>query len=311
MSVIFRTLKKLKTESSGAGKSTARREHRKKIIAFNAALRSPSSMLLFLIVFTILGAGSLFGYFQLRDKSGKKVEAFSISNIDMHQSTNISPDGKIENKGKKSLNSIEYQPPEANETRVDINGPHPSNIGEARVATIRKTTETSHIRSKTQAEHTSKSSKFKDSAAPDVRKVFFANAKKNAKIARLVADIRMEMDHGDKNRIKKLFDELAMIKGQNNSYVLKLKAVWHIQNQEYKDAADLLKEVLSKNELDLEAGLNMAIVEIKTRKVQNAYRRLEKLQKNYPDSIRLAEMLQDLRRLFDEVQLQHYSRHDG
>jgi predicted Zn-dependent protease len=102
-----------------------------------------------------------------------------------------------------------------------------------------------------------------------------------------------------------------MIKGQDNNYVLKLKAVWHIRNQEYEDAANLLRTVLSRNGLDLEAGLNMAIVEINTGKEQSAYRRLENLQKSYPDSIRLAEILQGLRRLFNGEQIRHFSTHDG
>jgi hypothetical protein len=303
MSVIFRTLKKLKTESTDAGKSRDRRAHGKKIFAFNAALHSPSSVLLLLVVFTVLGAGSLFGYFQLRDKNSKKVEAFSISKTHIRQATNTPINGKVENIGEKrlnsakllALNSIEYRPPDANENAVEMNLSDRSTKAKARFEAIIKTTETSHIVSKIQDRQPDKPSTSQNSTADDVEKVFLANAKKNAEIAGLVANIRWEMDNGDKDRIEKLFDELAMIKGQNDSYVLKLKAVWHIRNQEYEAAANLLKTVLSKNELDLEAGINMAIVEIKTQNEQNAYRRLAKLQKSYPDNLRLAEILQDLR----------------
>ena len=318
MSVIFRTLKKLKTESKDPGKSRNRRVHRK-IFAFNGVLHSPSSVLLLLIAFTLLGAGSLFGYFQLRDKNGKKVETFSVSKTHIRQSTDTPLNEKIESKREKrlnsaqysELNSIEYRPPDANEKGVGMNAPDRSAMAKGQFAATKKTTESSHIVSKIQAKQPDKLSTSQDSTAADVGKVFLANAKKNDKIARLVSDIRLEMDHGDKNRMQKLFDELAIIKGQNNSYVLKLKAVWHIRNLEYEDAANLLETVLSKNELDLEAGINMAIVEIKTRKEQNAYRRLEKLQKSYPDSIRLAEILQSLRRLFNGEQARHFSKHDG
>jgi hypothetical protein len=319
MSVIFRTLNKLKTESSGAGKSKAGREHRNKIITFNSALRGPSSVLLLLVVFTVLGAGSLFGYFQLRDKNSKKAETFSISNTVIRQPANKPLEGKIENNGNKTLisaktsklNSIEYRPPDANGNGFDMNHTGRSTGDKTRFATIKNTTEPSHIVSKNKTMPHDRLSTSQNSAANDVKKVFLANAKKNAGIARLVADIRMEMDHGDKVRIKKLFDELAMIKGQDNSYVLKLKAVWHIRNQDYKEAENLLRAVLSKNDLDLEAGLNLAIVEIKTRKEQNAYRRLERLQKKYPDNLRVAEILRDLRRFFDEDQLGHFKRRDG
>jgi hypothetical protein len=319
MSVIFKALKKLKTESSVAGKNTARRENKNKTIPFDATLRVSSAILLLLVLFTVIGTGSLFGYFQFRETSSKKVEAFSVLNTDMRQSTKISFNGKPEDKGNSrfdsstspALNSIEYRPPAANENDIDMKDLVPSTGVNVRIASKRKPNETSRIESKIQAKETGKSLTSKDSAASDVKKVFLANARRNAQIARLITNIRKEMDHGDSVRIRKLFDELAMILGPDNTYVLKLKAVWHIRNQEYEEAVSLLKTVLSKNELDLEAGLNMAIIEIKTRKEQNAYRRLEKLQKSYPDNIRLAEILQDLRRLFGEEQLGHYSKHNG
>jgi hypothetical protein len=319
MSVIFKTLKKLKTESTGAGKGTDGRVHRKKTFAFNAARHSTPSVLLLLVLFTILGAGTLFGYFQFRDNNSKKVEAFSISNTDIRQSAHAAPNEKVENNGKQSLNpakppalnSIEYRPPDAHHNSVEINNSDPSTKPKARHAAIKKTTATSHIGSKNHDKQSDKPSTSQDSTVSDVRKVFLLNAKKNTNIARLVSDIQCEMDRGDKDRIEKLFDELSMIRGQNNSYVLKLKAVWHIRNQEYEDAANLLRAVLSRNELDLEAGLNMAIVEIRTGKERNAYRRLEKLQKSYPENIRLAEILQDLRQLFNGEHIQHFIGNNG
>ena len=319
MSVIFKTLKKLNAESSGARKSIAGREHRNKIITLNSALRSHSFVILLLVVFIVLGSGSLFGYFQLRNKNSKTVETFSFSNTGIHIPTNKPPGEKIENNGKKSSisektlasNSIEYRPPVAHGNGLGMNPTSRSTGGKTRFATIKNTTGSSRIVSKNKTKAHDNLSTSQDSAANEVKKVFLANAKKNADIARLVADIRMEMDHGDKIRIKKLFDELAMIKGQDNAYVLKLMAVWHIHNQEYNKAENLLRAVLSKNDLDLEAGLNMAIVEIKTRKERNAYRRLKKLQKQYPDNTRVAEILQDLRRFFDQEQLDPYEGHDG
>ena len=319
MSVIFRTLKKLKTESTGAGIGIERRVHRKKIFAFKSTRHSPSTVFLLLVVFTALGAGSLFGYFQVRDKNSKKVEAFLISSADIRQSTNIPLNTKNENKGEKpsnsskpsALSSIEYRPPNANHNGLEMNDSPPTSNSKARLAVISKKTEPTHIVSKIQAKQPNKSSAFQESTVPDVKKVFLSNAKKNAKISRLVSDIQREMDLGDKDRIEKLFDELGVIKGQNNSYVLKLKAVWHLRNQEYEDAANLLRTVLSKNGSDLEAGLNMAIVEINTGKGQDAYRRLEKLQQSYPDNVRLAEILQDLRRLFNSDQIRRFSTHDG
>jgi len=50
-----------------------------------------------------------------------------------------------------------------------------------------------------------------------------------------------------------------VLKGEDNSYVLKLKAFWRLKQNDYESAALFLNEVLGKNENDLEAGINMAI----------------------------------------------------
>ena len=135
-----------------------------------------------------------------------------------------------------------------------------------------------------------------------MEKIFLANAEKNDKIARLVADIHWEMGNNNNKQTDKYLDELSLLKGQNNSYVLKLKAVWHIHNKEYERAKDLLKIVLTKNELDQEAGINMAIIEINTKQMDNAYQRLSKLQVVYPENIRIAEIMQDLKQYFKKAQ---------
>ena len=56
----------------------------------------------------------------------------------------------------------------------------------------------------------------------------------------------------------------------------------------------LLKKVLKRNENDLEAGINMAILEIKTNRIQQANKRLAGLQETYPEDVRIAEILNQL-----------------
>ena len=325
MSVIFKTLKKLKTESSDRGKSRKKRVHRKRVYSFKTVLNSPFSVLLLLSGFIIIGAGTLYGYFQFCDATGEKVKGFSISNTEIQRSTDEHPDRSIESKGTESLNwvkhsdssQIEYRPPEVDNNSIKtFRISKPANDKRPLVTAEEKSSDSKGSLKKDafaeiQTEKTGKPSSAEVSPVPDVEKIFLANVKKNAKIARLVADIRWEMGHGDKKRTEKLLDELVLIKGQNNSYALKLKAVCHIRNQEYERAADLLKIILTKNERDLEAGINMAIVEINTKQEKNAYRRLEKLQKIYPENIRLAEIMQSLRLLLNKDQTRRFSRHDG
>jgi hypothetical protein len=325
MSVIFKTLKKLKTESADRGKSRKKPVHRKRVYSFKTVLNSPLSVLLLLSGFMVIGAGTLYGYFQFRDATGETVKDFSISNTEIHRSTDVRLDGSIENKGTESLNGakhsdsiqIEYQPSEGQDHSIKtFKISKPDNVQTPLIATKEKISDAKESLKKDsfaeiQIQKTGKPSSAEVLPVSGVEKIFLANAKKNEKIARLVADIRWEMRHGNKKRTEKLLDELALTKGQNNSYVLKLKAVCHIRNQEYERAADLLKTILTKNESDLEAGINMAIVEINTQQEKEAYRRLEKLQTIYPEHIRLAEIMQNLRLLFNKDQIRRFGRHDG
>jgi predicted Zn-dependent protease len=206
---------------------------------------------------------------------------------------------------------IEYIPPQAHDNRVEVNSSNKEDDAGVHFITAKKTSPKSkeaiktNAVAKTKIEKADKSISTEVSAIPEVEKIFLANANKNAEIARLVADIHWEMEHGNKKQTEKLLDELALLKGQNNSYVLKLKAVWHIHNKEFERAEDLLKIVLTKNELDQEAGINMAIIEINTKQMENAYQRLTKLQILYPENIRIAEIMQDLKLLFNKAQQYH------
>jgi hypothetical protein len=325
MSVIFKTLKKLKSEAADRGKNRKKPVHKKRVYSFKTVLNSPFSVLLLLSGFIIIGTGTLYGYFQFRDATGETVKGFSISNTEIQQSTDVSPNRSIEGKGAESLNrakhpsliQIEYRPPEANNNSIKtLRASKVDNVQRPLVRTKEKPSNPNGLLKKDvvteiQTEKAGSPSSTEVLPVLDMEKIFLENTKKNAKIARLVSDIRWEMSQGNKKRTENLLDELMLIKGQNNIYVLKLKAVCHIRNQEYELAADLLKTILTTNERDLEAGINMAIIEINTKQEKKAYRRLEKLQTIYPEHIRLAEIMHSLRLLFNKDQARRFSRHDG
>ncbi len=121
------------------------------------------------------------------------------------------------------------------------------------------------------------------------------NVERSAKIAFLVAKIQRSMSTGSSDQTKDLIDELALLKGGDNSYVLKLKAFLCMRKDEYESAALLLNEVLRKNENDLEAGINMAIVEIKTSKIPEAIKRLARLREIHPENTLIPELIQKLK----------------
>lgn len=118
---------------------------------------------------------------------------------------------------------------------------------------------------------------------------------RQARITRLVARIYARMDRGDKEEVQKLMDELAALKGPQNGYVLKLRAYWHLNNEEYSSAMSLLEIVLARDGDDLEAGINMAIAEMKTYQYQAARERLMRLRKTYPDNHLIAELMLKMR----------------
>ena len=309
MSVIFETLKKLKTESIEKENSKTNLVRKKRIYFFKNALYSPSYVFLLLLTLTIVGAGTLYGYYHLRETTDENIKGFAIHNTNIQKLTDFDTAAISEDKTSKNQkepkesgsSSIQYMPPETNDSRVELyNSNKPIDIQKPFI-TSKKTSPNFKESKKRNAVAKAKSEKSAQplaaevSAVPEVEKIFLANAKKNEKIARLVADIRWEMGNGNK-RTEKYLDELTLLKGQNNSYVLKLKAVWHIHNKEFERAKDLLKIVLTENELDQEAGINMAIIEINTKQMDNAYQRLSKLQTVYPENIRIVEIMQDLKR---------------
>lgn len=324
MSVIFKTLKKLKTESEDKENGKNKLMRRKRIHFFNNPLYSPSTVLLALLILTVIGSGTLYGYYYLRETRSGNTKVINVPKTDIGQSTGEDTSESSEIKGLKSLNRekgpelnrIEYLPPQENNNHVEgYNSNIPENIKIASANDRKRSPKIRAIIEKTStakvtAENSSKNKTEEVSPIPEVEKIFLDNAKKNAKIARLVGDIRLEMEHGSDEQIKKLFDELSTLKGQDNSYVLKLKAVWHINNKAFERAEDLLKIVLSKNEYDQEAGINMAIIEIKTQHIQKAYERLKNLREIYPENIRIAEIIQNMKPLLNKTRMGHLIRDD-
>jgi Flp pilus assembly protein TadD len=118
-----------------------------------------------------------------------------------------------------------------------------------------------------------------------------ANIKKSARIGRLVTRVQQALRAGDVSRVETLLDELASLKGEESSYVIKLKAFWCMKKGDYDSAESLLNSLLQRNENDLEAGINMAILELKTHRLQQARKRLEKLRHVYQDNTQIQDLL--------------------
>jgi tetratricopeptide (TPR) repeat protein len=122
-----------------------------------------------------------------------------------------------------------------------------------------------------------------------------ANVDKNMKIARLVEKIQRSIRLLNASHTQDLFDQLTLLKGEDDPYVLNLKAFWSLCHKDYETTAAYLKKVLEQNEVDFDAGINMAVVEISTNQLQAARKRLARLRKIYPDNVMIMEMIQKLK----------------
>ena len=138
-------------------------------------------------------------------------------------------------------------------------------------------------------------SKEVEAGKPEGAKIHPANVNKSAEISRLVTRLQKSISREDNAQAKDILGQLTALKGEDNIYVMKLRAFLYIRNQDYESAALLLEKVLESDGMDLEAGINMAVVEIKTNRIQDARKRLAKLREIYSDNIFIPELMRKLK----------------
>lgn len=137
--------------------------------------------------------------------------------------------------------------------------------------------------------------KRKKSAMTKGEEIFRNNVEKGAKIGHLVSRLERSLITGDRKRADALIDELSLLKGEDNHYVLKLRAYWFMRQEDYDKAAELLGSVLKENEDDLEAGINIAIIENRTNETAKARKRLARLRDIYQENTLVRDLLQRMR----------------
>lgn len=113
-------------------------------------------------------------------------------------------------------------------------------------------------------------------------------------ITSLVARLERLLSAGEFAESKEIIDRLGALKGHEDSYVLKLRSYWHIRQGEFAYAEPLLAMVLEKNQDDLEAGINMAIVEMHGDKARAARNRLIHLKNIYDADTVIPELLKQI-----------------
>jgi hypothetical protein len=123
-----------------------------------------------------------------------------------------------------------------------------------------------------------------------------AALEKSARIARLVRNIEQALAGSpEAGNPQILMAKLARIKGNHHPYVAKLRAYWNFQRGKYDLAEFDLKNVIAANPEDLEAGINLALIEIHDQRYHEAMARLKQLRHTYPENPQIADLIKRLR----------------
>jgi len=127
-------------------------------------------------------------------------------------------------------------------------------------------------------------------------KMHLATVKKNSRICRLLSEAQKSLFSENDSRTESLLNELNIYKGRDDEYVMRLRAFWHLKRERYDSAEALLDLLLQKDENDLESGINMAVLEIKTNRLDQAQKRLERLRRIYADNTQIPSLLKKIRK---------------
>ena len=310
MSIIYQSLSKLRTSASAkpelktiTGNRTGRRARKDRMFA-------PRVLLLAALVFST-GIGVSYGIYQIQFESeGAQADSSATwpPPLDSAQSistttTDDESAGSFDAPAGKSAAILSTTKEPSSEIVTPNGGPTSDKYaskptaeaakpaGTASGATVagiaKETPHISVVRQKTDQGTT-------QPAAADMEQIRRANMRRSLDISRLIADIQQSMGVADHRRTQRLLEELAGVKGHNDPFVMKLRSYWYTRQGNLNRAAAILQEVLQRKPNDLEAGLNMAIIEIKTGQIRRADERLVRLRELYPEDTRIPELMEKL-----------------
>ncbi len=101
-------------------------------------------------------------------------------------------------------------------------------------------------------------------------------------VSRLTAEARDAMRAGRPDDVAAALDRLTEIRGDNDPFVMKMRAYWAIEEDRLEEARALLHDVLEARPGDLEAEINLTIVEARLGEAADARRRAHRLLARHP-----------------------------
>jgi len=310
MSAIYRTLKKLRHPSDEGNKKALGLKKRKNIYSFRKKLFSPAgSIVLVGVVLIAISVGLVsYGKAFIGELAVRNDEDIVVSK---KKSIEHFPARSKRGYVMLSRGSIKnLQQHEMVKEEDDPAGAGSESLPEGYSGPIEETRAKKLVQSKAKAQSSSKDKVCQtDGEVLDLsekgadpkkhgdlesKSQNVAKARKPTKVMHLVSKIEKAMAAKEMSRAKVFIDELAALKGEHDIYVLKLMAFWHMDQGDFDKAFNPLAEALDKHPDDLEAGINMAIVEIREKQFGKAKERLLGLRDIYPVSTMVGRLLEKL-----------------
>lgn len=131
---------------------------------------------------------------------------------------------------------------------------------------------------------------------PRARPDAAADASRVVRVSRLSREINRAMQQGDAETVEAKLDELSEVRGEGDRFVLKMRAYHAMRQDRLEEAESYLLAVLDQERYDLEAGINLAIVEARLGRIDDARSRAHRLRERYPDEHRVHTLLSRLGR---------------
>jgi predicted Zn-dependent protease len=111
-------------------------------------------------------------------------------------------------------------------------------------------------------------------------------------IAEVSQRLQQAIARNDVGAVTAGFDQLHTLTPPDSTFSLKMQAFWSLKQGDNKKSRTLLGEVLKRNPSDVDAGLNMAVMEILANEPDQARRRLEELAVGNPDNPTIHSLLE-------------------
>lgn len=319
MSLIFKSLKKLKAQSAEIKKD--KKPEAGNVYTFRKLLFSPQAAVFIFLLIMIAGFLTVQGYHFIRDTFFTPTHRL----VEKRPDTNNRPDSP-ENRNEEQLapnGNVEDTPPAPDAIPVANAAPAkftlPSTGIAASTETEEKLEDASSLTSGDTPEQAftatfisprqdSEADPLKQPPAHNIEPESISTAEsisqeqkrlkekinRQAAITRLVSKIEKSLGNGSMEQTEALLNELSDAKGDKNGYVLKFKAYLFILKKDYREAEQILDKILKENTNDVNAAMNMAVIEARTGRQASAQERLKKLSQRYPENMAVIELVEKL-----------------